>query len=59
MPDMASFQLPAGLERVEVDTRVRLAGTQRLVAVAVMSDATVYASVAEVVVTLAACLDGS
>jgi len=59
VPDMASFQLPAGLERVEIDTRVRLAGTQRLVAIAVMSDATLYASVAEVVVTLAACLDGS
>jgi sulfur-oxidizing protein SoxY len=59
VPDMATFRLPAGLDRVEIDTRVRLAGTQRLVAVAVMTDGTLYASVAEVVVTIAACLDGS
>jgi sulfur-oxidizing protein SoxY len=59
VPDMVTFRFPQGLERVEIDTRVRLAGTQRLVAVAAMSDSTLYASVAEVVVTLAACLDGS
>jgi len=59
VPDMVTFRFPPGLERIEIDTRVRLAGTQRLVAVAAMSDATLYASVAEVVVTIAACLDGS
>jgi sulfur-oxidizing protein SoxY len=59
VPDMASFEFQAPLERIELETRVRLAGTQRVVAVAVMSDAGLYASAAEVIVTIAACLDGS
>jgi sulfur-oxidizing protein SoxY len=44
---------------VEIDSRVRLAGSQKVVAVAVMSDATLYAAAADVIVTIAACLDGS
>lgn len=59
VPDMASFEFQAPLERIEIDTRVRLAGTQKVVAVAVLSDASLYAAAAEVIVTIAACLDGS
>jgi sulfur-oxidizing protein SoxY len=59
VPDMAVFEFPAPLERIEIDTRVRLAGTQRVVAVAAMSDGALYAAMAEVIVTIAACLDGS
>jgi sulfur-oxidizing protein SoxY len=59
VPDMASFEFQAPLERIELETRVRLAGTQKVVAVAVMSDAGLYAAAAEVIVTIAACLDGS
>jgi len=59
VPDMAAFEFQAPLERIELETRVRLAGTQKVVAVAVMSDAGIYAAAAEVIVTIAACLDGS
>jgi len=59
VPDMAVFEFLAPLERIEIDTRVRLAGSQKVVAVAVMSDQTLYAAAAEVIVTIAACLDGS
>jgi sulfur-oxidizing protein SoxY len=59
VPDMAVFEFPAPVEKIEIDSRVRLAGSQRVVAVAAMSDASLYAAMAEVVVTIAACLDGS
>ena len=59
VPDMASFEFQGPLERIELETRVRLAGTQKVVAVAVMSDSSLYAAAAEVIVTIAACLDGS
>ncbi len=59
VPDMAVFEFLAPPEKVEIDTRVRLAGSQKVVAVAVMSDEALYAAAAEVVVTIAACLDGS
>jgi sulfur-oxidizing protein SoxY len=59
VPDMAVFEFPVPPERVELDTRVRLAGSQKVVAVAVMSDDSLYAAAAEVIVTIAACLDGS
>ncbi len=59
VPEMATFEFPVPVERVEVESRVRLATTQRIVAVAAMSDGTLYAAVAEVIVTLAGCLDGT
>ena len=59
VPDMAVFEFLAPLDRIEIDTRVRLAGTQKVVAVAVMSDEALYAAAADVIVTIAACLDGS
>ena len=58
VPDMAVFEFPVPVEKIEIDSRVRLAGSQKVVAVAVMSDAALYAAMAEVVVTIAACLDG-
>jgi sulfur-oxidizing protein SoxY len=57
--DMAVFEFRVPRDRVEIDTRVRLAGSQRVAAVAVMSDGGLYAAAAEVIVTLAACLDGT
>jgi sulfur-oxidizing protein SoxY len=59
VPDMAVFEFPLAPDRLEIDTRIRLAGSQRVVAVAVMSDGALYAAAAEVIVTLAACLDGT
>jgi sulfur-oxidizing protein SoxY len=57
--EMAVFEFPVAPDRVEIDTRVRLAGSQRIVAIAVMSDASVYAGAADVEVTIAGCLDAS
>src|SRR5262249_15857177 len=59
VPEMAVFQFPVPLERIEVDSRVRLAGSQRIVAVAGMSDDSVLAAGADVVVTVDACMDGT
>ena len=59
VPEMAVFEFPSPPPKVEIDSRVRLAGSQRVVALAVMSDGALFAAVADVVVTIAACLDGS
>lgn len=59
VPLMALFEFPLPLARIEVDSRIRLAGTQRITAIAEIADGTLLASVAEVSVTIAACLDGS
>ena len=56
LPDVARFDLgwSAGIARVE--TRVRLAGSQRIRAVAEMNDGSLWTGHAFTVVTLAACL---
>jgi sulfur-oxidizing protein SoxY len=59
VPDMAVFDFPFPQERVEIDSRIRLAGTQRVAAIAEMTDGRVYAAAMEVVVTLAGCMDGT
>ena len=59
VPAMAVFEFPAPPLKVEVDARVRLAGTQRVLAIAIMSDDTTYAAAANVEVTIAGCLDAS
>ena len=56
-PDVASFQLGPRAGRASVATRVRLADSQRLVAICQMSDGTFWSDSADVVVTLAACLE--
>jgi sulfur-oxidizing protein SoxY len=59
VPEMAVFEFPAPVERVELESRIRLATTQSVVAVAEMTDGRVYAAAAQVVVTLAGCMDGT
>ena len=59
VPEMASFEFPAFVERIEVESRVRLAASQRIVAVASLADGTLLASAAEVIVTIAGCMDGT
>jgi sulfur-oxidizing protein SoxY len=59
VPDMAVFEFPTPPLKVEVDSRVRLAGAQRLVSIAVMSDGSTFAASADVEVTIAGCLDAS
>lgn len=56
-PVIARFHLGPRSGKAEVNTRIRLADTQRVVAVAVMSDGSAWLGMAEVVVTAAACID--
>jgi sulfur-oxidizing protein SoxY len=59
LPEMAVFHLGPRSGRPEVATRVRLSTAQRVVAVAELSDGRYWQGQAEVVVTLAACIEGS
>lgn len=57
--NVVRFFLGARAGRAEVRTRIRLAATQRLVAVARMSDGSLWSGSANVIVTQAACIDGT
>ena len=59
VPLMARFEYPSPPARVEIDSRIRLAGTQRVAAIAELANGELHAAVADVVVTIAACLDGT
>ena len=55
--DVAVFTLGPRAGRARVATRLRLATSQRLVAVAQMSDGTYWQHAVDVIVTLAACVE--
>lgn len=57
--EMATFHLGPYSGRAEITSRVRLAGSQRVVALAEMSDGSYWMGTADVTVTLSACVDGS
>jgi sulfur-oxidizing protein SoxY len=57
--DVAVFHLTPRSGRASVSTRIRLATSQQLVAVARMSDGSHWAAQADVIVTLAGCIEGS
>jgi sulfur-oxidizing protein SoxY len=59
VPLMARFEYPSPSARVEIDSRIRLAGTQRVAAIAELANGELHAAVADIVVTIAACLDGT
>jgi sulfur-oxidizing protein SoxY len=56
---MARFDFATPPPRIEIDTRIRLAGTQRIAAVAELANGTLYAATADISVTVSACLDGT
>ena len=56
-PLIAHFDLGPRAGRAEIVTRIRLGGTQHVVAVAQMSDGSYWYDVVEVQVTESACLD--
>src|SRR2546428_9203327 len=56
-PDVVSFHLGPRAGRASVATRIRLADTQTVVAIAALSDGSFWSARAAVVVTLAACLE--
>ena len=58
-PLMATFHLGPDAPRAEVATRVRLNGSQRVMALAELSDGSFWSAGAEVEVTESACLDAS
>ena len=57
-PDVVTARLGPRSGRAVLATRIRLATSQRLVAVAELSDGSFWSDAAEVVVTLAACVEG-
>ena len=57
-PNVISLQLGPRAGRAVISTRIRLADSQKVVAVAQMSDGSFWFEEIEVVVTLAACLEG-
>jgi len=58
VPLMASFFLGPHMGRAEVESRVRLNGTQRVTALAQLSDGSFWFDAADIVVNESACLDG-
>jgi sulfur-oxidizing protein SoxY len=56
--EVVKFDLGPRYGKSEVSTRIRLATTQKLVAVAQMSDGTYWSHIVDVIVTIAACIEG-
>jgi sulfur-oxidizing protein SoxY len=56
-PEVVSFHLGPRAGRASVSTRIRLADTQTVVAISELSDGSFWSDRANVVVTLAACLE--
>jgi sulfur-oxidizing protein SoxY len=56
-PNVASFFLGPRAGRARVATRIRLADTQTVIAISELSDGSFWSGSADVVVTLAACLE--
>jgi sulfur-oxidizing protein SoxY len=56
--DVARFELGPRAGKASVSTRMRLAATQKLVAVAHMSDGSYWSHTVEVIVTVVACIEG-
>jgi sulfur-oxidizing protein SoxY len=56
-PNVANFHLGPRAGRAHMTTRMRLADTQKVVAIAQLSDGSFWSDSVDVVVTLAACLE--
>ena len=56
-PNVALFHLGPRSGRARVEIRIRLATSQKLIAIARMSDGSLWQDSADVIVTLAACLE--
>jgi len=56
-PNVVAFHLGPRAGRARVSTRIRLADTQTIIAIARMSDGSLWSAKADVVVTLAACVE--
>jgi sulfur-oxidizing protein SoxY len=58
-PRVVAFHFSDFSPEAKVATRIRLNGSQKLVAIAEMADGSLLAGVTEVVVTVSACIDGT
>src|SRR6187431_2712461 len=56
-PNMGNFYLGPNAGRAQVSTRIRLADSQKIVAIARLSDGSFWSATVDVVVTLAACTE--
>jgi sulfur-oxidizing protein SoxY len=56
-PNVGNFHLGVRAGRAEISTRIRLADSQKIVAIAKLSDGSFWSATADVVVTLAACTE--
>ncbi|GAC1334705.1 MAG: SoxY-related AACIE arm protein [Bradyrhizobium sp.] len=56
-PNIGNFYLGPNCGRAQVSTRIRLADSQKIVAIAKLSDGSFWSATADVVVTLAACTE--
>jgi sulfur-oxidizing protein SoxY len=56
-PNIGNFYLNPSSGRAQVSTRIRLADTQQVVAIARLSDDSFWQITADIVVTLAACTE--
>jgi len=57
-PNVISIHLGPRAGKASISTRIRLADSQRVVAIAQMSDGSVWSNDVNVIVTLAACVEG-
>jgi len=58
LPDIAVFHLGPRSGRARVSTRIRLGDSQTIMAVARLSDGSLWSATAELIVTLPACIEG-
>src|SRR5580704_14636823 len=56
-PNIGNFYLGARAGRAQISTRIRLADSQKIVAIARLSDDTFWSASVDVIVTLAACTE--
>ena len=56
-PNIGNFYLGASAGRAQVATRIRLADSQKIIAIAHLADGSFWSATADVVVTLAACTE--
>jgi sulfur-oxidizing protein SoxY len=56
-PNIGNFHLGPHAGRAQISTRVRLADSQKIVAIAMLSDGSYWSASVDVVVTLAACTE--
>jgi sulfur-oxidizing protein SoxY len=58
IPHIASFYFTPAMAEAKVSTNIRLATSQTVTAIAVMNDGSLWSGAANIVVTIAACIDG-